>query len=41
MSGYTVDIVRNKGCGGNGALFLPRQIIADQLLRSVREDPDA
>ncbi|NTW60985.1 MAG: response regulator [Nitrospirae bacterium] len=41
MSGDTVDIVRSKACGGNGALLLPRQIIADQLLRRVREVPDA
>jgi hypothetical protein len=41
MSGDTVDIVWSKACGGNGALLLPRQIIADQLLRSVREVPNA
>ena len=40
LGGDTVDIVRNKGCGGNGTLFLPRLIIADQL-REVCKVPDA
>jgi hypothetical protein len=41
ISDSTVAIVRNDGCGGNDVPVLPKPIIADRLLRSVREAPGA
>jgi len=41
MSGYTADIIQNKGILAEGIPFISKPIIPDQLLRKVREVLDA